>query len=440
MSPLLFVMACDPGTEGDFDVAISRSEVAPTVFEVSWSTEEPTIGAVRYGPDEEYGKQTAADAEPTTEHRFTVAGIPASSVWHVQAVSVMDDEAELLSIDQEIESGAAPPSLPTFTTTGRRKQPGTMLAPVFSDHPFVVGLDAEGRYNWWWEGLGADVYTRARFSLDGKAVLFNRFDEDRSIDRGAIFRVSLDGNDVVEVPAEGAHHDFVELPDGNYAYLKIDVREHEGRTIVGDSLVEVDAAGTLIREVWNGWDTWVVPDEPMSTAFYPQGEDWLHCNTLEYDADRDVYLVSVRNLSAVMEVDRAGGEIRWLIGGDDSDFALTAGTAFEHQHSPLRTATGLYVFDNRDGAARSYVRHYAIDEGSGTYTEDWTFEGPEGNWVALLGDVIPYDDGTKLMAWGTAGFANEVNGNGQQNWRVDAEFGHVIGFIAAASALGGPTE
>lgn len=439
MSPLLLALACDPGTDGDFEVTITRSEVAPTVFEVAWSTAEATVGFVRYGPDADYGKETAADPEPVLDHRIVVAGVPAASVWHLQAVSE-GASGELLSADVEIESGAAPPSLPTFTTSGRRRQPGTMLAPVFSDHPYVLGLDAEGRYNWWWEGLGNDVYTRARYALDGKAITFNRFDEDRSIDRGAIFRVSLDGDHVVETPAEGAHHDYVELPEGGYAYLKIDVREVDGRSIVGDSLVEIDADGVLVREVWNAWDEWTPPDEEMSTAFYPQGEDWLHCNTLEYDAEREVYLVSVRNLSAVMEVERATGEIRWLVGGATSDFALTSGTAFEHQHSPLRTETGMYVFDNRDGDSRSYVRHYAIDEASGTYTEDWTFNGPEGNWVALLGDVIPYDDGTKLLAWGTAGFANEVDARGEQNWRVDAEFGHVIGFVDAAAELGGPAE
>ncbi len=436
---LLGCLACDPGDAGDFEVTVVRSEVVPTVFTVTWTSEEAGIGWVEFGPDEDYGRATATEAEDTTEHRIVVAGVPAASVWHLRAVTESGG-VQYASADVEIESGAASPSLPTFTASGKRKHGGNLIAPVFSDHPFVLGLDGEGRYTWWWEGESNDVYTRARLSLDGTAIVFNRFDEDRSIDRGAIFRVSLDGTEAQEIPAELSHHDFVELPEGGYAYLKIDVREYgEGRVIVGDSVVEIDETGTLVSEVWNAWDEWTPPDD-LSNGFYPQGEDWLHCNTIEYDAERGVYLVSVRNESMVMELDRATGEILWTLGGEDSSLELASGTAFEHQHAPLRDETGMLVFDNRDGESRSYVRHYAIDEAAGTYTEDWTYAGPEGNWIALLGDVIPYDDGNMLIAWGTGGFINEIDAEGNQNWRADAEFGHIVGFLDSVETLGGPAE
>ncbi len=435
----LYLLACDPGEAGDFEITVVRSEVVPTVFTVTWTSEEAGLGWVEFGPDVEYGRVTATDTEEGTEHRIVVAGVPAASVWHLRAVTESAG-VQLASDDVEIESGAASPSLPTFTATGKRDHGGNLIAPVFSDHPFVLGLDGEGRFTWWWEGESNDVYTRARLSLDARAIVFNRFDEDRSIDRGAIYRVSLDGTEVSEIPAELSHHDFVELPEGGYAYLKIDVREYgDERTVVGDSLVEIDETGALVTEVWNAWDAWTPPDD-LSLGFYPQGEDWLHCNTLEYDADRGVYLVSVRNESMVMEIDRATGELLWTMGGDDSSLALTSGTAFEHQHAPLRDEKGMFVFDNRDGDARSYVRHYAVDQDAGTYTEDWTFDGPEGNWVALLGDVIPYDDGGKLLAWGTAGFINEIDAQGNQSWRADAEFGHIIGFLDSVDSLGGPAE
>jgi hypothetical protein len=309
---------------------------------------------------------------------------------------------------------------------------------MFGDHPYSVIVDDRGRYAWWYEQAAGDTSVRTRMSRDGRSVLFNHFAEDKSVDDSSIYRVSLDGTSVQEIRTEWGHHDFVELPEGGYAYLALDIRAYGERSIVGDSVIELDANGENPRTVWSAWDSWTPPDEPMSESFYPQGEDWLHANTLEYDAENDDYYVSIRNRSSVVRVDRESGELIYELGGDESDFTLTDGKAFEHQHSPLFKDGKLWVFDNRDGGSRSYVRSYTVDEEARTYANDWTYGGPEGNWVSILGDVDPVDDDNRLLGWGTAGFLSEIDTKDHENWRMDVEFGNGTAFGEQVDTLGGP--
>jgi hypothetical protein len=428
----------DLGPEvGDFLIDVGASEAIPAVAVVSWTTGEPGVGWVEYGPDENFGFSTVSETTAATEHRIAVVGVPAASAWNLRA-HTQTDAGELVSAAEVFSAGSAPVTLPNFEVQGERSDEGWVLTTVFGDTPYIALLDDEGRYSWWFAGEHDEVYTRTRLSLDKSAVVFNAFAEDRGVDASSIYRVSLDGTNVTEIATPDGHHDFVELPEGGYAYFAIDVREYEGRSIVGDSLVEISADGTETIEVWNAWNVWTPPDEHMSENFYPQGEDWLHCNTIEYDENERAYYVSVRNLNALLKIDRDSGEILWQLGGDQSDFALTAGTAFAHQHSPLVMGDELLVFDNRESGNLSYARGYDLNVAGGTYAESWTREGPQGNWVALLGDIQRFENGNTLMAWGTAGFLNELNSGDEEIWRMDVEFGNVVGFFEGVDQVGGP--
>jgi Arylsulfotransferase (ASST) len=83
---------------------------------------------------------------------------------------------------------------------------------------------------------------------------------------------------------------------------------------------------------------------PANSAFY----DAYHFNAVQ-PLPGDRVLVSARDTSAIDDVDRASGRIRWTLGGKASDFRLARGARFWFQHdAQLHGTSRVTMFD--DGA------------------------------------------------------------------------------------------
>lgn len=442
LGPWLSMFACAGGClgpdVGDFVLTVEPAAAMPAVAVATWFTGEAGTSYLEYGPDENYGFRTTESTEATTEHRWVVPGFPSAATWHVRAYTVVDGET-LVSADTTFASGSLPTNVPTFATDGSRQHPGWVLTTLLGSEPYAVILNDRGQYTWSYAGTHETVFTRARISLDGTAVVFNSFAEDREVDAGSIVRVSFDGSEVTETRSVLGHHDFVELPEGGYAYIAIDIREYDGRTIVGDSIVEVSVDGAETRVVWTSWDSWTPPDERMSMSFYPQGEDWIHGNTLEYSPTDRAYLLSMHNRNSVARIDRDSGEILWELGGETSDFALTSGTAFAKQHGPSLVGDQFFVYDNTESGCCSYARGYAMDHAALTYEEIWTIQGKKGFRAQQFGQVIRYDDGATFIDWGSAAYFSELDADDVQVWRADVEFGTIPTYVQPLTELGAET-
>lgn len=442
LGPWLLMIACAGGCigpdVGDFVLTVEPAEAMPAVAVATWSTNEPGTSYVEFGPDETYGFRTAESTEPTAEHRWVIPAFPAITTWHIRAHTVVDG-VDLESADTVYISGSLATDVPAFTTEGSRQHPGWVVTTLLGSEPYAVILNDRGQYTWSYAGSHDKVFTRARISLDGQAMVFNSFAEDREVDAGSILRVSFDGATVTETRTVLGHHDFVELPEGGYAFIAIDIREYDGRSIVGDSIVEISVDGTESRVVWNSWDTWTPPREHMSDDFYPQGEDWIHGNTLEYNAAERTYLLSMHNRDSVGRIDRDSGELLWELGGDDSDFALTAGTAFGAQHGPSIVGDDFFIYDNTESGCCSFARGYTLDYEALTYAETWTVQGKKGFRAQQFGQVIRYDDGATFIDWGSAAYFSELDADDKQNWRADVEFGTIPTYVQPITQIGAET-
>lgn len=452
--PLLFLLAACRHDAADFDATAEIAEEMPTVAWVRWTTPEPGTSWVEFGTTDELGRTTVRGTEPTTEHEVLVGGLPADRKVWVRAYTQVGDQV-LQGPLQKLETGELPGGLPDVEPY-EDDQPelaygGFSMVPIlgFDDEDgWVLVLDQEGELVWWLDS-GADekAISQAWLSKDGTSILYSIASSDRDVDIGTIYRVRLDGTPISETVTPLAHHDFIELPGGGFAYLYADIRPYafqDGeQDVVGDALVEIDEGGTELRTIWSTWDmvgdALPMMDPDDDSGFYPQGLDWAHANNLVYDPTDDTYLVSLRNLDRLLKIDRQTGDVLWQLGGDQSDFTQTAGRAFIGQHSPSWTEDGtLLLFDNGDFPAdNSKVVEFEVDQDARTYGEIWSYDGGGNHQTVLMGDAERLANGSTFVSWGSAGRIEEVTPDGTLAVRADMGIGTVLGFSNHVEAFGG---
>lgn len=427
------LLACAPETATALSAA-TVERMGPTVVRVSWTSDEPGIGFVKYNLPDERQRETRRDVVATTEHEFVVAGMTPSTAWMLTAVTeIAGDEvhAEPVLVETEaIPAGAAK----IGASSGAIQSTNFLLETTVGGAEGVVIYDQTGSIVLSLPLVLGRLGARSRLDAGGATVSVGVFDAD-ILPEGYIATFGLDGEELNRAPAPNGHHDFVAIPEG-WAYLATDTRTNRGVSVTGDVVVEIDPEGNELRRVWSTWDTWA-PDGTEEPGFYSGSADWTHANTLEYLAATDEYLVSVHNLDTVVQVSRATGEVTRQIGGADSDLTLTAGTEFVHQHSPFLRGDALYVFDNTAGDV-SEVRGYQIEQSEGTYAQTWHLPNPAGTYVSVLGDVFRNDDGLTLTSWGSTGILAEYDAAGEQTFRLDLSLGAGFGFFQPIAELGGP--
>lgn len=223
---------------------------------------------------------------------------------------------------------------------------------------------------------------------------------------------AMDG--AIPVDVQSLHHQPHQMPNGNFLAVSGHSRlvkdwpasVHEpdtcraDRHVVGDKIVEFTPSGEIVWS-WDSFDHldtqrigYDALDAYWHVRGFPNHGDWTHCNGVSYDAANDQVIVSLRLQDAVVGVDRASGEIRWILGDHSNwrpDLAaklLTpVGANFRwpwHGHNPRVTSEGTIVmFDNgiyqaRPGQPRlpfekSFSRgvEYRVDPAAMTVEQVW---------------------------------------------------------------------
>ena len=152
-------------------------------------------------------------------------------------------------------------------------------------------------------------------------------------------------------------HEFAITPENTaliiaYNPIKADTRAVGGPKdgAVLDTVVqEIDIKTGLVEFEWHAFDHIKLTD-----AFNPymkhKAYDFAHVNSVFREANGNL-LISVRNASAVLEVDHASGKELWRIGGKRTKIPMQPQGFFVAQHSVTRTPMGaLAIFDNGAGA------------------------------------------------------------------------------------------
>lgn len=150
--------------------------------------------------------------------------------------------------------------------------------------------------------------------------------------------------------------------------------------------------------------------------------DPFHVNSVEaYD---DALVLSARHTSALYAIDRGTGEVRWRMGGKQSDFEVPEEAAFASQHDARVHADGsLSLFDN----------HGQDEEAEGVVSAGLVLEVDEGARTVRLRSALRHDDhfgfamgnfqvldgGGSIAGWGTSPSLTEFDAAGRAVFGVD---------------------
>jgi len=470
----------------------------PLAAILSLTTDEPAELTLNINDGDRSWSVTPSD-EMVTQHEVPVIGLRAGRV-HTITASLQDaDGNETLSEGLTFETPPLPDAFPTpvvtvhnpdamepgvtvFNVNGRWGPTGASEPANFS--PAII-VDDAGEIIWYYlpgvhrvhdirrlsnGNFAYEVWpgTDGMLEIDMLGNIVNRWHFT-----GTVKEVH-DGS--IPVATDSFHHDYVELPNGNFLLMSSENRviddwpanyELDGQTqqanVIGDVIIEMTRAGDVLRE-------WKLHDiiDPYRLGYNSRREDfwanhydgvldgivydWTHGNAIIYEEEDNSFVMSMPYQDAVVKISMDTGELVWILGNPDnwdapwSDKVLTpvgdVEWSYKH-HAISHTENGTYLlFDN--GVARSsppddrmaledsYSRavEYAVDEEAMEVSQPWVY-GPDDEpfYGRYLGDVDwhPQTDNILINVGGRETNADGQNappGMGTQRWASLIEVTH----------------
>jgi hypothetical protein len=372
-----------------------------------------------------------------------------------------------------------------------------LVAPLNETTTYL--MDAEGAVIETWEGTyrpGNAVYL-----LDNGNVLRTGNTGSRHFDNvggaGGIVEEITPQNEVVwsfsyDTTDGRLHHDVELLPNGNLLMLAWEYKTEAEALAAGrdpsllsdgelwpDTVIEVDPSTNAIVWTWRVWDHLVQDVDPQAATYGvvadhpelidlnysgpgapPGGADWTHINAIDYNADYDQILLSVRNFSEIWIIDHStttaeaaghtggksgmGGDLLYRWGnpqaydaGDASDQQLFVQHDAQWLPDDVTGAGNILIFNNGlERAGRGYssvdelvmpvdgAGHYAQPDAGGAYgpaSPVWTYTAatPSDFYAANISGAQRLDNGNTLICDGPGGHAFEVTPEGETVWSHD---------------------
>lgn len=221
--------------------------------------------------------------------------------------------------------------------------------------------------------------------------------------------------------ASGADlHDFQLMPNGSavllsYVSVPYDLSPFGGPvsgTVVDMVIQEQDAAHNVVFE-WRGLQHIPLTDSyAVLSSTTPL--DYIHTNAIEPDSDGNL-LVSNRNTSQIIKIDRSTGNVLWRLGGKSNEFDLNGDTGFAFQHDIRRLPNGnITVFDNGNlhNPRASRQLEYEIDEVNKVVTRTWQFPDDNSRYTYIMGNAQRLPNGNTIGSWAVLNKVTEVMPNG----------------------------
>jgi hypothetical protein len=397
-----------------------------TVRVVSWSTSLPNVteAHIEFGLAGAEAAMTAPVDLNEERYRTLLLGMKAAREYVFRIVA-SDGETTCTSDEFSFTTGALPSHVPTITKAAHTEggfegfivtSPGVATLNLSDGQPDAYIFDTDGDVVWWSPSTEIEI-SRARMSWDAKAMWSVRAPS------GFLIRsVSMDGSTMTSVPGvEGAHHDFVPLPDGGVAFLM-----YEGTVGMGtDWITEVSPDGTPTRIA------------PLAELLEPPTSGIYHPNALRYHPEDDTFTFSDLNTNAFVKLTRSG-EVVWQLGGENPkgpSFTLVDLGPWVANHGHDQRGDGHFLFFNNGprGEESSKIIEVKLDETNWTATKTWQYADAASTYY--LGDVAYLPNGNVLVTYSNAGLIQEVDSSSAV---VQSFQGTTFGYVEYRTSLYGP--
>lgn len=340
---------------------------------------------IQFGTTTNYGLTTWSQAAPEAGGQISmlVAGMRASSTYHVQAIVHLPDGSTVLDSDHVFTTGALPASvLPNITlqqTAGMAPASGVEMLDLIEQTSqttlTAVVTDLQGNVIWFYP-MQPDEPFPIKLLPNGHILLVEEMHQlAQEIDLAGNVMWQLSIADIQQrlaavgvnwplaIGAGAMHHDIQKLPNGhlillvNYTQTLTD--QPGSPTVTGDGLIDWDPQNGPVW-TWSAFDHIPLTHAPNGTS------DWTHANAVVYSPSDGNLLLSMRNQNWVIKIryeNGAGnGDILWHL-GPDGDFTLPNGQQPMEwnygQHYPTFQGTstaGVYplmFFNNGNGRLNS---------------------------------------------------------------------------------------
>ncbi len=281
---------------------------------------------------------------------------------------------------------------------------------LYLDITSRVAFDKFGKIRWIYDTEREKIQI-FRKTLDGKNLLCLQGHKRPA----SVIILSLMGEIIEEYPYDYiGRHDVRELPSGNFL-----VAAGDSAPGAEDIVLEIDKTS---REIIKKWDYREILDTSRAHIYGDRRKsDWLHINCVFYDDTDNSIIISGRHQNAVVKIDAATSEIKWILGphyGWKPEFKkyLLKPINFKQdefnwgQHAPLVMPNGnVFLFNNgnyRDarkkyqGKAHSTVVEYKINTDDMTVEIVWQYGKDRDLYTGARGDVdFMEDSGNRLVSF-----------------------------------------
>jgi hypothetical protein len=358
-----------------------------------------------------------------------------------------------LTYTVNVNSPASAPGYVYYTTglSAAAVVPG--LSRILSDVPGAgpanVVADKSGRELWrYTPPKGQNVSNFRSQIYQGRRVLTWWQGESRSghgvgadyiaDEHGAVIRTLTPGDGL-----DADVHEFRLTPDGHalitsYRRQTADLRAIGGPangTMLDAIASVVDVATGRVLLHWSAAEHVPLTDTVAPDTLSGGGDyDPYHMNSISLDPHGDL-LISLRNTSALYDVDIRTGAIEWQLGGKHSSFDLGPGVGFAFQHdAEFADADTVRLFDNNSSGPRtlgpSGVEWIRLDRQAHRATLARNQTHPDGLVSFAMGDAQGLDDGDTFVGWGMAPRLSEFAPSGELVYDASLPLGTYRAYLA----------
>ena len=423
------IQSCDAISQVEVEVLPARSVVlihASTDEEAALSV--PLVYALG-SRSEDLPPDTAVG----TEHSVMVLGLP--SLADVQVDLALGDCVESVVFETEAVDWPLP-YVTDVTETGGLGVGGWFPVTLYTeDLQYSAILASDGTPVWSIADEGLPLRTRM---ANDRASVFQNQQAWKVETDGYIASYPLDGSPRTVHTIPGHHTDFAEKDDGTLAVLVFDARNMGSRQILGSSVVEVAPDGTQTT-IWSAFDALELDlgveytQSQWGDVEWPQLEEWVHINSISYDAGRGKYLLTGGNHGMVIQVDEHGGT-DWVVGPAESDayLHLDDPDSLARPHSATHLDGDRVLVFNRGEFTNvdtcAWVSTYEIDVDAGTATVVDRYESDDCRVVSFFGEARPVREDELFVNYSSAGVLELVDGDGALAYQLQTGLGAAFGY------------